>query len=128
MLRTRGLTHLALPVRDVDRAAAFYAGVFGAVEVFRGPGFVQMQTPGAWDALVLEERPDPPSPVAGFHFGFRLIDPADVDEAARLVVRAGGEVVERGEFVPGEPYLFARDPDGYTVEIWYELPTPADPR
>jgi len=29
--------------------------------------------------------------------------------------------------VPGEPYLFARDLDGYLFEIWYELPTPADP-
>ena len=45
----------------------------------------------------------------------------------KAVKAAGGTVVERGEFVPGEPYAFVRDPDGYTVEIWYELPTPADP-
>ena len=31
------------------------------------------------------------------------------------------------EFVPGEPYVFFRDPDGYEVEIWYELPTLVDP-
>ncbi len=128
MIRTRGLTHLALPVRDLDRAAAFYAQVFGAVEAYRGPGFVRLQTPGCWDALVLEEQSDPPAARdASFHFGFRLIDPADVDAAALLVERAGGEVVERGEFVPGEPYLFALDPDGYRVEIWFELPTPVDP-
>jgi catechol 2,3-dioxygenase-like lactoylglutathione lyase family enzyme len=29
--------------------------------------------------------------------------------------------------VPGEPYLFAFDPDGYEFEIWYELPTSVDP-
>ena len=34
---------------------------------------------------------------------------------------------ETGEFVPGEPYLFATDDDGYEFEIWYELPTPMDP-
>jgi len=128
MIRTRGLTHLALPVRDLDRAAAFYVEVFGAVEAYRGPGFVQLQTPGSWDALVLEEDPGAaPAADAAFHFGFRLLDPADVDAAALLVVRAGGEVLERGEFVPGEPYLFVRDPAGYRVEIWFELPTPADP-
>jgi catechol 2,3-dioxygenase-like lactoylglutathione lyase family enzyme len=127
MIRTRGLTHLALPVRDLDRAAAFYAQVFGAVEAYRGPGFVQLQTPGSWDALVLEEDPLASPPRDGFHFGFRLLDPADIDDAAMAVERAGGEVLERGEFVPGEPYLFARDPDGYRVEIWFELPTPADP-
>ena len=41
---------------------------------------------------------------------------------------AGGAVTETGDFCPGEPYLFARDPDGYTIEIWFELPTPVDPR
>ena len=44
-----------------------------------------------------------------------------------LVERAGGTIVSRGEFCPGEPYLFATDPDGYEVEIWYETPTAADP-
>ena len=26
-----------------------------------------------------------------------------------------------------EPFLFGTDPDGYELEIWYELPTPVDP-
>jgi catechol 2,3-dioxygenase-like lactoylglutathione lyase family enzyme len=128
MIRTRGLTHLALAVRNLDRAAAFYSEVFGTVEVFRGPGLVQLQTPGSWDAIVLEENPlAGPPPDSGFHFGFRLIHHADIDAAALQIQRAGGVVLERGEFVPGEPYLFARDPDGYRVEIWYEIPTRADP-
>jgi hypothetical protein len=41
---------------------------------------------------------------------------------------AGGTIRDHGEFVPGEPYVFFIDPDGYEVEIWYELPTPVDPR
>jgi hypothetical protein len=40
---------------------------------------------------------------------------------------AGGEILGRGEFCPGEPYVFCRDPDDYEIEIWHELPTPADP-
>lgn len=51
----------------------------------------------------------------------------DIEEAAIAVQAAGGQIITRGEFVPGEPYLFCRDPDGYELEIWYELPTPADP-
>jgi hypothetical protein len=39
-----------------------------------------------------------------------------------------GKVREHGEFVAGEPYVFFADPDGYEVEIWYERPTPVDPR
>jgi len=128
MVPTFGLTHVALAVRDIDRAARFYREVLGAVEVFRDVGFVQLQTPGSRDVLVLEQDPERAGERGGVaHFGFRLVDPADIDAAAREVERAGGRVVRRGEFCPGEPYLFAADLDGYEVEIWYELPTPIDP-
>jgi catechol 2,3-dioxygenase-like lactoylglutathione lyase family enzyme len=128
MVPTYGLTHIALAVRDVGRSSRFYQEVFGAVEVYRGAGFAQLQTPGARDALVLEESPDKAGQTGGIaHFGFRLIDPADMGRARSSVIAAGGSVREEGEFVPGEPYLFAFDPDGYEIEIWYELPTPADP-
>jgi catechol 2,3-dioxygenase-like lactoylglutathione lyase family enzyme len=129
VIRTRGLTHLALKVRDAERAFSFYERVFGALTVYRAHGFIQAQTPGTWDVLVFEEQPDAARGSGGIaHFGFRLVDPDDIDTAAALVQAAGGEIVSRGEFVPGEPYLFCRDPDGYDLEIWYELPTPADPR
>ncbi len=128
MIRTRGLTHLALKVRDPERAFAFYQDVFGAVAVYRERGFIQAQTPGSWDVLVFEAEPGAAGGSGGIaHFGFRLLDPGDIEAAARAVEAAGGQIVSRGEFVPGEPYLFCRDPDGYDLEIWYELPTPADP-
>ena len=36
--------------------------------------------------------------------------------------------IPRSEFVAGEPYVFFTDPDGYEVEIWYEIPTPGRSR
>src|SRR6202008_1164640 len=78
--------------------------------------------------LVFEQQPDRAGRSGGIaHFGFRLQDPKDIDAAAREVASAGGVVKEKGEVVPGEPYLFATDPDGYEIEIWYELPTAVDP-
>jgi catechol 2,3-dioxygenase-like lactoylglutathione lyase family enzyme len=128
VIKTYGLTHVALAVRDVARAAKFYRSVFGAVQVYRQGGFVQLQTPGSRDVIVLEQRTKHAGKSAGIaHFGFRLQDPKDIHAAARAVRRAGGTVKEQGEFVPGEPYLFASDPDGYEIEIWYERPTPVDP-
>jgi catechol 2,3-dioxygenase-like lactoylglutathione lyase family enzyme len=130
MIRTHGLTHIALAVKSAQRAAQFYQDVFGAIVVYDGDGFVQLQTPGTRDVLIFEERDAAKVGTSGgiAHFGFRLHDPGDVDAAAREVERAGGTVTSQGEFCPGEPYVFATDPDGYAIEIWYELPTPVDPR
>lgn len=129
MIKTFGLTHVAVAVRNVDRASAFYRQVFGAVEVYKQDGFVQLQTPGTHDVLVFEEKPKLAGKAGGIaHFGFRLQHAKDIGAAARAVKKAGGVVKDRGEFVPGEPYLFATDPDGYEIEIWYELPTPVDPK
>jgi catechol 2,3-dioxygenase-like lactoylglutathione lyase family enzyme len=129
VVRTYGLTHIALGVRDVERSAQFYKNVFGSVEVYRQEGFVQLQTPGSRDVLVLEQDTKRAGRGGGIaHFGFRLIDPTDIDRARTAVEAAGGTIREHGEFVPGEPYLFALDPDGYELEIWYELPTAVDPK
>jgi catechol 2,3-dioxygenase-like lactoylglutathione lyase family enzyme len=128
-VRTYGLTHVALKVRDVGRSSTFYQRVFGCIEVYRQDGFAQLQTPGTRDVLVLEHDAEGAGAPGGvIHFGFRLTDPNDIHAARTTVENAGGTVREQGEFVPGEPYLFASDPDGYEFEIWYELPTTVDPR
>jgi catechol 2,3-dioxygenase-like lactoylglutathione lyase family enzyme len=128
-VRTHGLTHVALSVRDVDRALRFYKAVVGAVTVYRQDGFAQAQTPGTRDVLVFERKPRHAGKAGGIaHFGFRLQKPQDITRAILAVKKAGGKILSHGEFVPGEPYVFFRDPDGYEVEIWYEIPTPIDPK
>ncbi len=128
-MKTYGLTHVAVAARDLDRTQAFYAAVLGAVVVYRDDGFLQMQTPGSRDVLVFEKNAANAGKAGGvLHFGFRLTSEKDIAAARTAVENAGGNITDTGEFVPGEPYLFAEDPDGYTIEIWYELPTPVDPR
>ena len=129
MVKTYGLTHIAVAVRDLDRTEAFYAAIFGAQAVYRDAGFLQMQTPGSRDVLVFELNAKKAGQAGGvLHFGFRLTEEKDIETARTAVKKAGGKIIETGEFVPGEPYLFAEDPDGYTIEIWYEIPTPIDPK
>lgn len=125
MIKTYGLTHIALAVQDVERSSRFYNQVFGAVETYHSEHFIQVETPGGHDVLVFEQAsPDEIDEIGKTggirHFGFRLVDPADIDAAARAVEEAGGTILSRGEFCPGEPYIFAADPDGYEIEIWYE--------
>ena len=129
MVKTYGLTHVAVAVADLDRTEAFYHAILGAVTVYRDPAFLQMQTPGSRDVLVFERNAAQAGKAGGvLHFGFRLIRPADIDSARSAVSTAGGLITDSGEFVPGEPYLFATDPDGYTIELWYEIPTSVDPK
>lgn len=125
---THGLTHIALSVQDPARSLRFYRAVVGAIPVYEGADFVQAQTPGSRDVLVFERGPETAGRPGGItHFGFRLRAPDDMPGALEAIRAAGGEIRDQGEFVPGEPYVFFQDPDGYEVEIWYELPTPVDP-
>ncbi|MCU1263431.1 MAG: lactoylglutathione lyase [Bryobacterales bacterium] len=125
MVRTYGLTHINLLVRDVERSLHFYGEVFGVTEYARGDGLVHCKTPGAHDVITFCEERGVAEQVAGHaagiaHFGFRLVSPDDIDAAVVAATGAGGTLLRRGEFSPGFPYAYVADPDGYEVEIWYE--------
>ena len=128
MIKTYGLTHIVLAVRNAKRSLDFYQQVLGVIPVYQQEGWIQAQTPGSRDVIVFEENSQLAGASGGIvHFGFRLVDQADIDAAAKAVKQAGGTILKKGEFCPGEPYVFFRDPDGYEVEIWHELATPVDP-
>jgi catechol 2,3-dioxygenase-like lactoylglutathione lyase family enzyme len=119
MIETEGLTHLHLFVADLDRSLRFYREVFGLEEVFRdGPKMVFLRPPRTSDTITLNEVPEKAGTGGGIdHFGFRLRDKANLDEAIAEVERAGGTLVERGERAPGAPFAYVRDPDGYLIEL-----------
>jgi catechol 2,3-dioxygenase-like lactoylglutathione lyase family enzyme len=121
--KTYGLTHLAIAVNDIERTLKFYQQVFDMQTMYHENGFLQLTTPGCNDILVFEEKKDRPIGETGgiAHFGFRLKDPADIDEIVNRVTIAGGTIIDKGEFVPGSPYTFFKDLDGYEVEVWFEL-------
>lgn len=121
MFKTYGLTHVALAVKDVNRSVKFYHQIFGARVMYQQDGFAQIQTPGTNDIIVFEENKKEAGKAGGvLHFGFRLVNPGDIEEVRKAVEITGARIKDQGEFVPGEPYLFFIDPDGYEVEVWYE--------
>jgi catechol 2,3-dioxygenase-like lactoylglutathione lyase family enzyme len=129
MIKTYGLTHSALVVRNAKQSFEFYRKIFGVIKVYDHNGWIQAQTSGTRDIIVFNESaPRIGRPGGGANFGFRLVNPKEIDAAAKAVKEAGGKILDKGEFCPGEPYLFFKDPDGYEVEIWFELPTPVDPK
>jgi catechol 2,3-dioxygenase-like lactoylglutathione lyase family enzyme len=128
-MKIHGLTHVALAVRDPRRSLAFYRKVIGVVPVYIEEDSIQAQTPGTHDVLVFERDAKRAGKRGGVaHFGFRLVKPVKVSTIVSRVTRAGGKILGKGEFALGLPYVFCADPDGYEVEIWFESPTPADPR
>lgn len=121
MVRTHGLTHISLAVRDPERSLRFYERVFGAREYYRDEISIQALGPGPHDVLAFDRDEKAAGGAGGVrHFGFRLVDPKDIDEAVREVEAAGGSVLRRGEHAPGFPFAYVADPDGYEIEIWFE--------
>ncbi len=122
MIKTRGLYHLHLIVRDLERSLAFYRDVFGLEERFRdGPKMVFLATPGAGDLITLNEDPAEAASAGQNggvgHFGFKLDPGVDLDGAIAEVVRAGGALMRRSKPEDGRSYAYVRDPDGYLIEL-----------
>jgi catechol 2,3-dioxygenase-like lactoylglutathione lyase family enzyme len=120
-IRPYGSTHVSLSSANPRRSAEFYAAVLEEYAVDCDGDFVQIHSPGAEDVTIFQGTTRSIGRLSALaHFGFRSSSPRQVSAAAAAVKAAGGEVVEEGELVAGEPYLFARDLDGYLFEIWYE--------
>jgi catechol 2,3-dioxygenase-like lactoylglutathione lyase family enzyme len=122
VIKTQGLTHIHLYVRDLDRSLAFYKSVFGLEERFRdGPKMVFLNTPGCNDTITLNEDASKAQQAgmdAGIaHFGFRRDAASDLESAISDVEAAGGKLKQRGEHQPGAPFAYVQDPDGYIIEL-----------
>ena len=123
MIKTHGLTHISLSVADPEASLAFYARLLGVREYHREQNQIQVLGPGPHDVIVFERRDSHGQRGGIDHFGFRLTSPDDIDQAVAEAEAAGGKILRRGEFVPGQPYVYVADPDGYEIEIWYEPTT-----
>lgn len=122
---TYGLSHLAISVRDIQRTKEFYQRIFEMEVMYEEDDFLQMTTPGANDILVFEKKENTGHTGNIAHFGFRLRKKEHFKEIRDKINATGAKIVSEGEFVPGSPYIFFRDPDGYELEVWYEVMAPA---
>lgn len=119
-----GLTHVALPVDDVDRSARFYARFAGMVEVHRrtdpdtGARVAWIGDRTRPFVIVLIENA-PAMKLDGWsHLGVACRDRADVD---RLMAEASAEGHETtGPLDDGPPVGYwgiIVDPDGHNLEL-----------
>ena len=121
MIKTQGLTHIHIAVRDLQCSLKFYCTVFGMeVRFWDGPSMAFLNTPDFADTVTLRqaEATDQVGPGGGIkHFGFHLQQKHDLERAIQEVIEAGGALIEQGEHQPGSSYAYVCDPDGYIIEL-----------
>ena len=113
-----GLTHVALPVRDLDLSADFYAKYAQMQVVHSREGVLWLSDKTRPFVIVLVES-DHVNPLAPFaHLGVGCERRDDVDRLAEMA-RAEG-ILTSGPEDAGPPvgyWAFIRDPDGHTLEV-----------
>lgn len=112
---------LALNVRDLEAAVAFYSRMFGAPVHKRKPGYANFAIEDPPMKLVLFEVPDAPERLN--HLGVEVFDDEAVTAAAERLKAAGMETLVEDETTccyAKQNKVWAREPDGLRWE-WYRV-------
>jgi catechol 2,3-dioxygenase-like lactoylglutathione lyase family enzyme len=123
--RVQGLRHVALRVRDVRAAAAFYREAFGMRVVWE-PDASNVYLSSGDDNLALHEAADVTPDGALDHLGF-VVATADDVHALAAAFAARGVPIARPPRThrDGSVSFYCRDPDGNLVQVLW-LPGSAE--
>ena len=117
MLPIRGLYEVAIPVRQLLKAEAFYREILGLELAFRDEqrNWLFLRAGGAAGMVVLQESA---GEVPSCHFAFTVRE-ADLEQAA-AVLRKHGVPVHGPVFHAWMPdtSLYFEDPDGHELELF----------
>ena len=121
MLKTEGVLHFTIPVRDLDRAEKFYAGILGFEKIARIDRIVFMRAGADYFNLTLSENPITLNAPGRheIHSAFR-VTPEAYEAALRILPEKGVEIFKQegrraGVFVGRSAYI--RDPDVNVIEF-----------
>ena len=110
----RGINHVTLAVRDVERALHFYVDRLGSRLRARWARGAYLEAGTLWLCLELDERVGARPTADDSHIAF-AVDAADFTALAQAV-RASGAAVWKDNRSEGESLYFC-DPDGHKLEI-----------
>lgn len=110
----RGINHVTLAVRDLDRALHFYVDRLGSRLRARWARGAYLEAGTLWLCLELDECARGRPTLDDSHIAF-TVDPADFAALAQAI-RAGGAAVWKENRSEGESLYFC-DPDGHKLEI-----------
>ena len=114
-----GLRHLALKVKDMDKAVDFYTGVLG-MRIDWQPDKENVYLTSGSDNLALHQCDEPNGGGTLDHFGFMVSRPEEVDEWALRLARHGVPLVQRPEtHRDGSRSFYFRDPDENLIQLLF---------
>lgn len=115
--KIHGINHLNIRVRNPARSTKFYQDVLGMKVAFSEMPRAIFLTSGSDLLTLARTRKRPKS--GGMHFGFSVRNRSTYDQwKSWLQSRRVRVTSERKEANGGG--LYFKDPDGYTIEIFYE--------
>ena len=130
MMRLKEIGHVLLRVLDLERSKKFYSEVLGFHVLEEDPehGGTFMALEGQSHAIDLFQVKDPEAAqqqtpgVRGLgHIAFRVESEGALREANATLREHGVEILRSIDHVSQKSVYF-HDPDGNTLEIYYELP------
>ena len=130
MVRLKELGHILLRVLDLDRSKKFYSEVLGFKVLEEDPahGGTFMALEGQSHAIDLFQVKDADAAlrqtpgVRGLgHIAFRVESEEDLKDAHASLQQHGVEITRTIDHV-SQKSIYFNDPDGNTLEIYFELP------
>jgi catechol 2,3-dioxygenase-like lactoylglutathione lyase family enzyme len=121
MIKTHGVLHFTIPVKDLDRSEHFYKEIFGFERVRRNKHMVFLQSGRDNFVLTYSERPVDPNPQDGtsIHSAFR-VTPEEYDHAMKFLAEKGIKILKEEERNDGTfqgRSTYFEDPDRNVLEI-----------
>jgi catechol 2,3-dioxygenase-like lactoylglutathione lyase family enzyme len=130
MLKTEGVLHFTIPVKDLDRSEKFYTETLGFKKIGRTERIVFLRAGDNYFNLTYSENPVAPNvgDKHEIHSAFRMT-PQAYDEALRTLPAKGIEIFKQeerrsGVFVGRSAYI--HDPDRNVIEFIDLTRAPAD--
>jgi catechol 2,3-dioxygenase-like lactoylglutathione lyase family enzyme len=111
----KGLSHIALKVRDLQKTEDFYVNVLGLKVAFRHPpSMIFLTTPGSGDLLNFVKSAQRRGANQGLeHLGFRVTQ-AELGKIAAKFKKSGVKIIGRR----GKTAFYITDPNGYQLEYY----------
>lgn len=114
-MASRGLTHVALKVRDLKQTEAFYTQVLGLKVAFRHPpSMIFLSTPGSSDLLNFVQSSQKLTGNQGLeHIGFK-VTASGLKQMEKKLKEHGVKIDGRR----GKSAFYITDPNGYQLEYY----------